>query len=82
MNGPYIISNLQFHIDGEFHLFFDTFKASPPTWVYNPHRSIIDLYYLLHTNIDLNLITAEQPGFEPGYPGPKVATLPFAMLHK
>ena len=34
------------------------------------------LYIWLCTNIGLNLITVDQPGFEPKFLGPKVATLP------
>ena len=41
-------------------------------------RSVIGLYYLFHTNIDLKLITANQPGFEPASLGPKMATLPLS----
>ena len=33
------------------------------------------MYYSLHTNIDLNLITAYQPGFKTGSLGPKAASL-------
>ena len=41
-------------------------RLLPVNWDYNRRRSIIDLYYLLHTNTNLNSIKAEQPGFEPG----------------
>ena len=52
-------------------------RLLPVTWDYNLRRSIIGLYYLLHTkNINLNSITADQPGFEPGSLGPKATTLP------
>ena len=42
-------------------------------------RAIIGLYYLYNTTyiIDLNsIIYRSSPGFEPGSPGPKAATLP------
>ena len=58
------------------YLFIDTYKATPVTWDYNRCHSIIGLYYLLRTNIDLNSIATDQPGFEPRSPGPKAATLP------
>ena len=44
-----------------------------------PFRGIVSLYCLYNTiyNIDFNLIIYwSSPGFEPGYQGPKVATLP------
>ena len=46
------------------------------TWDYNRHHLITGLYYLRHTNMRLNLLTVDQPGFEHGPLGPKVATLP------
>ena len=83
VNGPQIVSNLKFYIDGEFHSYFSLSiylliftRLLPVTWDYNQCRSIIGLYYLLHTKMDLNSITADQPGFEPGSLGPKAATLP------
>ena len=45
-------------------------------WDYNQQCWIIGLYYSLQTNIHLNLITTNQPGFEPGSSGPKAAMLP------
>ena len=42
-------------------------------------RAIVGLYYLYNTTyiIDLNsIIYRSSPGFEPGSPGPKAATLP------
>ena len=47
-------------------------RLLPDTWDYNRHRLIIGLHYSLHTNINLNLITANLPGFKPRSPGPKV----------
>ena len=43
--------------------------------VINNHGYAV-LNHRLHTNIDLNLIAADQPEFEPGSPGPKAAMLP------
>ena len=70
--------------------FIDTFSLSiylliptrllPVTWDYNRRRSIKGLYYLLQANIDLNAIKADQQGFAPGSPGPKVAPLPLCYL--
>ena len=53
------------------YLFIDTY-----TWDYKQCLSIVGLYYSVHTNIELNLIIANQPGIEPGYLGPKGDTLP------
>ena len=38
-------------------------RLFPITWDYNRCCSIIGFYYLLHTNFNLNLKTADQPGF-------------------
>ena len=59
------------------YLFTDTYKATPVIWDYNRRRLIIGFYYSLHRNINMNLITVDQPGFEPGSLVPKAATLPF-----
>ena len=69
--GRYIISNLQFHIAGESHQYVYSLsiylliptRVLPFTWEYNQSCLIIGLYYLLHTNISLNLIKADQTGF-------------------
>ena len=78
-----MVSNLQFHTDGEFHQYFSfsiylliPTRLLPAAWDYNWGCSIIGLYYSLQTNIHLNLITTNQPGFEPGSSGPKAAMLP------
>ena len=50
-------------------------RLLPVTWDYR--LQLVSLNHKLnHTNIDLNLITAKQLGFEPGSPGPKAAALP------
>ena len=93
VNSLKMVSNLQFKIDGEFHQYFSlsiyllipTGYLLSVTWDHNRHSSIIGLYYLLHTNIDLNLIPADHPGFEPRSLGPKVAMLPLCytpLTHK
>ena len=57
--------------------FIDTYD----NWDDNRHRYIISLYYSLNTNINLNLITADQLGFEPGSLGPKLALLPLCYAY-
>ena len=70
-----VVSNLQFHIDGEFYQYFSLSiylsipkRLLPVTLDYNRRCSTIGLYYSYHTNIDLNKKTADQLGFEPGSP--------------
>ena len=60
------------NIDENFHqyfflkfLFINTYKATPSHLGLQSVLLYHRLVYLLHTNINLNLITADQPGFEP-----------------
>ena len=82
VNHKQIISNLLFHSEGEFHQYFSLsiyqyLQGYHVTWDYNRHCSIIGMYYLsMNNSICLfQFKTANQPGFEPGSPGPKVAML-------
>ena len=58
-------------------LFINTYKASPFHLDFNLRCSIKGLHYSLRTNIDLNPITADQPGFSPKSRIPKAATFLF-----
>ena len=58
-------------------LFNTTYKTVHSHCDYNQQRSIICSYYLCIKNsiFDYNLRHTNQPGFEPGSPGPKAAML-------